>query len=122
MCSFLNLKEEYSQTVVYHRKNPPSTKTPDTNNESHLSLKSAALSIPFLLTPVVASASTFDDMHRSIMNLFDGGVVLILIFAGGCWALGHRGKAIEITIGVCCGYLLARHAVNIRDYLKGIGG
>lgn len=63
---------------------------------------------------------TFGNIHKAIMNAFDAGVVLVIIFAGAAWGLGHRTKAIEILIGVCCGYVLARHAVDIRDFLKGI--
>lgn len=68
----------------------------------------------------MATGDTFTNLHASIMNMFDAGVVLVLIFAGACWALQHRGKAMEITIGTASGYLLARHAVDIRDFLKGI--
>jgi len=63
---------------------------------------------------------TFGNLYKSIMTAFDAGVVLVIIFAGAAWALGHRTKAIEILIGVCCGYLLARHAIDIRDFLKRI--
>jgi hypothetical protein len=62
----------------------------------------------------------FGNVHNAIMKGFDAGVVLVIIFAGAAWALGHRTKAIEILIGVCCGYILARHAVDIRDFLKEI--
>ncbi|OIJ12638.1 hypothetical protein BKP37_12605 [Anaerobacillus alkalilacustris] len=65
--------------------------------------------------------TTFKDIYDAIMGIFDAGVVLVIIFAGAAWALGHRTKAIEIVIGVCCGYLLARHAIDIRDFLKSIG-
>lgn len=64
--------------------------------------------------------NTFDKLHKSIMGIFDSGVVLVLIFAGACWCLQHRGRAIELTIGTASGYLLARHAVDIRDFLRGI--
>jgi uncharacterized protein YqgV (UPF0045/DUF77 family) len=64
--------------------------------------------------------ATFGNVHRALMTAFDAGVVLIIIFAGASWSLGHRTKAIEILIGVCCGYILARHAIDIRDFLKGI--
>lgn len=64
--------------------------------------------------------STFGHIHKSVMNIFDAGVILVIIFAGAAWGLGHRTKAIEILIGVCCGYVLARHAVDIRDFLKSI--
>lgn len=69
---------------------------------------------------VATTAETFDNVYISIMNMFDQGVVLVIIFASGAWCLGHRGKAIEILLGVCCGYILARHAKDIRDWLKKI--
>lgn len=61
---------------------------------------------------------TFLNLHGSIMNMFSAGVVLVIIFAGAAWALGHRGKALEVIIGVCCGYVLALHSVDIRDFLS----
>lgn len=76
--------------------------------------------------PKVALAATGsmvageEFLYDDIMALFDKGVVLVIVFAGAAWGLGHRNKALEILIGVCCGYLLARHAVDIRNYLKGI--
>lgn len=74
-----------------------------------------------LAVPIVVTADTFTDIHSTIMGIFDGGVVIVIIFAGAAWALGHRSKAIELLIGAACGYLLARHAIEIRDYLKSIG-
>jgi hypothetical protein len=76
-----------------------------------------------ILPKAVLAASaegTFGNIHKSIMHGFDAGVVLVIIFAGAAWGFGHRTKAIEILIGVCCGYILARHAVDIRDFLKSI--
>ena len=81
-------------------------------------------SIALMTMPKIALAAgadaTFGNVHGAIMNIFDAGVVLVIIFAGASWGLGHRTKAIEILIGICCGYTLARHAVDIRDFLKGI--
>ena len=77
-----------------------------------------------MIVPKTALAATmngtFGNVHGAIMNAFDAGVVLVIIFAGALWGFGHRPKAIEILIGVCAGYILARHAVDIRDFLKGI--
>ncbi|NMH68631.1 glycosyltransferase [Bacillus sp. RO3] len=85
---------------------------------------SSSGSIALMTMPRMAMAAsadaTFGNVHGAIMNVFDAGVVLVIIFAGASWGLGHRTKAIEILIGVCCGYILARHAVDIRDFLKGI--
>lgn len=69
---------------------------------------------------VLAAGDTYGNVHQAIMNGFDSGVVLIIIFAGASWCFGHRSKAIEILIGVACGYLLARHSIDIRDFLKTI--
>lgn len=63
---------------------------------------------------------SFKNIYESVMNMFDWGVVLVIIFAGASWMLGHRSKGIEILIGAACGYLLARHAIDIRDWLKTI--
>jgi hypothetical protein len=61
---------------------------------------------------------TFLNLHSSIMNAFSAGVVLVIIFSGAAWALGHRGRALEVLIGCCCGYILAIHAVDLRDFLS----
>ena len=85
-------------------------------------LKATSVTAPtFLLTLpdiTLAAGSSFDNLYPTIMRLFDSAVVLVIVFAGASWALGHRSKAIELLIGVCCGYLLARNAVNIRDFLR----
>ncbi len=81
----------------------------------------ASGAILVMVSPKVAFAATSGmDLYGDIMKLFDAGVVLVIVFAGAAWTLGHRTKAIEILIGACCGYIVARHAVDIRDFLKGI--
>lgn len=122
--SFLsNLKDEYSLMTLYPKKDREQQSNIEIKKDvkSSLPLKTAALGIPFLLAPSLALADTFTGIHSTVMGIFDAGVVLVIIFAGASWALGHRSKAIELLIGACCGYLLARHAVDIRDYLKNIG-
>src|SRR5690554_6980752 len=117
MIDVSSLKDGYSPLVM-----PKRERKVNVNNmrKTSISLRTAAITAPLLLTPLPAFADTFGDIHNTVMTMFDGGVVLIIIFAGASWALGHRSKAIELLIGVCCGYLLARHAVDIRDYLKSI--
>lgn len=80
---------------------------------------SLAVSLP----TYVYAADGEDTFHRiwdAVMTGLDFGVVLVIVFAGVSWMLGHRSKSIEILIGCCCGYILARHAVDIRDMLKTI--
>lgn len=108
--------------------NPNLTKNPirfEQEKKKEITMKSvitAAAPIVVLSVPELAFAadSSFDNIYPSLMRMFDSAVVLVIVFAGASWALGHRSKAIELLIGVCCGYLLARNAVNIRDYLKSL--
>ena len=121
--SVMNVKKPVKETAdIVHRKDYRGLIAALSPIFATSFVKVAALTFPLTATPMVAYADTFGDIHKTVMTLFDGGVVLIIIFAGAAWSLGHRSKAIELLIGVCCGYLLARHAVDIRDYLKGIGG
>lgn len=100
-------------------------KRPKINNDYVLIGKiiGGAATLLVYTAPTAAAAAGFGGgelLYKDIMELFDRGVVLVIVFAGAAWGLGHRTKALEILIGVCCGYLLARHAVEIRDWLKGI--
>ena len=98
------------------------TETSNTLAKMTPALMSASASLLLLPVNVFASSAdkTFGNVHSAVMNMFDAGVVLVIIFAGAAWGLGHRSKAMEILIGVCAGYVLARHAVDIRDFLKNI--
>lgn len=70
-------------------------------------------------TALAATAdATFGNVLGAIMNIVDWIVVGVFIFAGVSWMFGHRGKALEMLIGGAAGYTLARHAVDIRDFLK----
>lgn len=73
--------------------------------------------------PSVALAADEDTFHRiwdTLMTGLDWAAALVIVFSGVSWMLGHRTKAIELLIGVCCGFILARHAIDIRDMLKTI--
>lgn len=72
-------------------------------------------------TVMAATAdATFGNVMGAVMNIVDWIVVGVFIFAGVSWMFGHRTKALELIIGGAAGYILARHAVDIRDFLKGI--
>jgi hypothetical protein len=72
-------------------------------------------------TVMAATAdATFGNVMGAVMNVVDWIVVGVFIFAGVSWMFGHRTKALELIIGGAAGYILARHAVDIRDFLKGI--
>jgi hypothetical protein len=67
-----------------------------------------------------ASDATFQNVWGAVMNIVDWLAVGVFIFAGVSWMFGHRGKALEFMIGGSAGYILARHAIDIRDFLKTI--
>lgn len=121
------LKSDYANSNLRIVKRLDTSPTPTIEKKSNISKsKLLLLSVPamLLVAPMSAFAattdSTFKNVYEAVMNVFDAGVVLVIIFAGAAWTLGHRSKAIELLIGVCCGYLLARHAIDIRDFLKSI--
>ncbi|MBU8908467.1 glycosyltransferase [Desertibacillus haloalkaliphilus] len=93
-------------------------------NNTEIKVLSASMAGAVLLVPKLALAAgvdgTFGNVHGSAMNMIDAGVVLVIMFAGCAWGLGHRTKGLEILIGVSCGYIIARHAIDIRDFLKTI--
>ena len=79
--------------------------------------------LSYTLIPSVAFAQsndTFNMLFDGIMKVVDAGVVLVIIFGGSAWALGHRTKAMQIFMGVGGGYLIIRNAVHIRNFLKSL--
>jgi hypothetical protein len=71
-------------------------------------------------TALAASETTFGNLFGAVMNIVDWIVVGVMVFSGVAWMFGHRTKALEMLIGGCIGYIIARHAVDIRDFLKTI--
>lgn len=111
-----NYTDFSSRGLTLHEK-----KAPYESAISKILVSSSVLLVSLSSTAFAADVDgTFGNVHEAIMRAFDAGVVMIIIFAGAAWGLGHRGKAMEILIGVCCGYILARHAIDVRDFLKGI--
>lgn len=78
-----------------------------------------AMLIPKSVLAATADA-TFMNVLGAAMNIVDWLVVGVFIFAGVSWMFGHRGKALELLIGGAAGYILARHAVDIRNFLKAL--
>lgn len=78
-----------------------------------------ALMAPRQVFAATADA-TFGNVWSAIMNTVDWIVVGVFIFAGVSWMFGHRTKALELLIGGAAGYVLARHAIDIRNFLKAL--
>lgn len=72
------------------------------------------------LAATEASAGAFDRLYEAAMRLFDGAVVVMIVICGAMWGFGHRSQAIERLIGIGAGYILARHAHDIKNFFKSI--
>jgi hypothetical protein len=82
-----------------------------------LSASMAAIMIP--KTAFAATANTvFGSIWPTVLNIVDWICVGVFVFAGVSWMFGHRTKALELIIGGAAGYILARHAVDIKDWLS----
>lgn len=120
MIDALSFRDEYSPVVV---RKPKITKikTEAPKSKRPFSLKIPAIMAAFL-TPTTALAAetgdTFVKVYNAAMNIVDHGIVLVIIFAGASWALGHRSKGIELLISAAIGYIIIMHAIDIRDFLK----
>jgi hypothetical protein len=85
------------------------------------SLGAGVFAVMIPRTALAATAdATFGNVWSAVMNIVDWIVVGVFIFAGVSWMFGHRTKALELIIGGAAGYILARHAVDIRDFLKAL--
>jgi hypothetical protein len=75
-----------------------------------------------ILAPEIASAQSKGDSFQTAfakaMHILDWLVVGVFIFAGTTWMFGNRTKSIEFLIGGSVGYTMARHAIDMRDFLK----
>ncbi|MGP4080967.1 glycosyltransferase [Pseudalkalibacillus sp. R45] len=100
----------------------------NTNVSHQTQTKLAALSggISSLTIPAITFAQgtltddTFNRIWIMLLNVGDWMCGGVIFFAGTSWMLGHRSKAIELLISGACGYIVLRHALDIRDFLKTI--
>ncbi|MDM5339694.1 hypothetical protein QUF84_21065 [Fictibacillus enclensis] len=64
-----------------------------------------------------ADPDTFGTLYHTGLKLADWLCVGTLMFGGGMWMLGNRTKALEYVLSTVCGYIVIRHAIDIRDFL-----
>lgn len=85
-------------------------------------MKGATMCLVLAPKQVLAATAdaTFGNVWQAVMNIVDWVVVGVFIFAGVTWMMGpgQRSRAIEMIIGGASGYILARHAIDVRDFLK----
>jgi type IV secretory pathway VirB2 component (pilin) len=79
----------------------------------------------FLPRAVFAAAAdggsaTWAEIFETVLNISDWLCVGIIIYAGATWMFGNRTKAIEHLLGGAIGYIIIRHAEDIRDWLRSL--
>jgi hypothetical protein len=86
-----------------------------------------ALGVHVMLVPqkalaaaVVTNASAWSNVFVTALAIADWTCLGVIIFAGATWMFGNRTKAIELLLGGAIGYLIIRHAQDIRDWLRTI--
>jgi hypothetical protein len=80
-----------------------------------------ALAIPKYALAAGETDKVFGDIYPVVMDIIDWIVVGVFIMCGLKWMQGNRSNALELLLGGCIGYLICRHAIDIREFLKGIG-
>lgn len=83
----------------------------------------AIVHVLFIPRAVFAAAAdggseTWSEIFATVLNISDWLCAGIIVFAGATWMFGNRTKAIEHLIGGGIGYLIIRHAIDIRDWLR----
>ncbi|KZE65982.1 hypothetical protein AWM68_06275 [Fictibacillus phosphorivorans] len=110
--------------VIDFREFISSKITQEQQKTSYLKPFVLTVSLNVLLIPTIGYAAGSEDafvrIYDVMLNLADWMCAGTLSFAGGLWILGHRSKAIEYVISASAGYILIRHAIDIRDFLKTI--
>lgn len=63
-------------------------------------------------------AATWTEIFMTVLNISDWLCAGIIVFAGATWMFGNRTKAIEHLLGGSIGYIIIRHALDIRNWLR----
>lgn len=65
-----------------------------------------------------AGADTWSEIFVTVLGISDWLCIGIIIYAGATWMFGNRTKAIEHLMAGGVGYVIIRHAVDIRNWLR----
>lgn len=76
--------------------------------------------IPYKALAATGAESTWNEIFDTVLSIADWLCVGIIVYAGVTWMFGNRTKAIEFLMGGSIGYLIIRHAEDIRDWLKSL--
>lgn len=83
---------------------------------------SGAVYLTILPTRIAFAAQddTWGNIWGTVLHLSDWLCVGVISFAGAVWMFGNRSKALELLIGASSGYLVIRHAMDIKNWLASL--
>lgn len=76
------------------------------------------------MMPTAAFAATVDNsvtwinLLTTVMGVADWLCVGVIIFAGTIWMFNNRTKALDMLLCGSSGYIIIRHAIDIRNWLR----
>lgn len=93
------------------------------NKRDYKTVVTAASTVHLTLMPATVfaasgGADTWNNVFHTVLNMADWLCVGIITFSGVTWMFGNRTKALEFIMGGSIGYIIIRHAVDIRNWLK----
>lgn len=102
----------------------PQDKKPDikTGMIGGMSLYATTAPTKLVLASTVAAtaADPWTQVWVSLLTIADWLCVGVITFAGATWMFGNRSRALEMLIGAASGYLIIRHAIDIKNWLSTI--
>lgn len=87
---------------------------------SGASLYLAAVPGRSVLAATGSQGDSWSQIWISALQISDWLCVGVITFAGATWMFGNRSRALEMLIGAASGYLIIRHAMDIKDWLASI--
>jgi len=97
---------------------PKVTGNPTINKLAAIGGTAHTILMPTSVFAATAGQATFTEVLATVLGIADWLCVGIIIFAGTTWMFGNRTKAVEFITGGAIGYVIIRHAVDIRNWLK----
>lgn len=74
--------------------------------------------IPKAVYAAASTTDTWTEVFLTVLNCVDWLCAGIIVYAGVTWMFGNRTKALEFLMGGSIGYIIVRHALDIRNWLK----
>ena len=101
--------------IVEKKRNLTVSIVAKTASTVHLALMPTVV---FASTTSAPGEDTWTEIFTTVLNIADWLCAGVIVFSGVTWMFGNRTKAIEFIMGGSIGYVIVRHALDIRNWLK----